>query len=195
MNTSLMYWEHVSAKNKAKIAQIASARKQTCVLIVCQQQHSQVFEHCSNSRIKASVGTKSVPTLDMSVQTFERNPCFEAKSAEGQARVGHRVYDGVFFLEFVEYINFTVSRSGAPLLRSPTQTLSLILASFLLAPLIPRIVPACCAQEASSTSILSIPHGRLCLWQVQVRPAPRSVWLGPRPATPLRVVDKAFPTM
>ena len=30
----------------------------------------------------------------------------------------------VFFLEFVEYINFTLSRSGAPLLRSPPRTLS-----------------------------------------------------------------------
>ena len=81
-------WEQVSAKMMSKNAQnrsklleiarflsLASARKQTCVLTVCQQQHWQVFEHCSNSRIKASVGTKSVPTLDMSVQTFERNPC------------------------------------------------------------------------------------------------------------------------
>ena len=30
---------------------------------------------------------------------------------------GIKFYDGVFFLEFVEHINFTVSRSGAPRLR------------------------------------------------------------------------------
>ena len=56
----------------------------------------------------------------------------------------------------------------------------------LLAPLISPS-PRLRAQEASSTSILSIPKGRLCLWQVQVRPAPRSVWLGPRPATSLTI--------
>ena len=37
---------------------------------------------------------------------------------------GIEFYDGVFFLEFVEHINFTVSRSGAPLLRIPPRTLS-----------------------------------------------------------------------
>ena len=58
----------------ARILWLVSARTQICVLTVCQQQHWQVFEHCSNSRIKASVGTKSVPTLDMSVQTFEQDP-------------------------------------------------------------------------------------------------------------------------
>ena len=55
-------------------AKIASACKQTCVLTVCQQQHWQVFEHRSNSRIKARVGKKSVPTLDIKVQTFELTP-------------------------------------------------------------------------------------------------------------------------
>ena len=49
---------------------------------------------------------------------------FEAKSAEGRARVGHRFFDGVFFLELVEYSNFAVSRSGASLPRTPPRTLS-----------------------------------------------------------------------
>ena len=94
-------WEQVSAKMMSKNAQncsklleiaqilsLASARKQTCVLTVCQQQHWQVFEHCSNSRIKASVGTKSVPTLDMSVQTFEREP-WMADEAQTSGLWGH----------------------------------------------------------------------------------------------------------
>ena len=89
----------------------------------------------------------------------------------------------VFFLEFVEYINFTVSHSGACLLRTPTRT-STCANAFLLCRS-SRLVPTCCAQEASSSSTLSIPNGRRRLWQVQVRPAPRSVSLGPRPATPL----------
>ena len=93
-------WEQVSAKMMSKNAQncsklleiaqilsLASARKQTCVLTVCQQQHWQVFEHCSNSRIKASVGTKSVPTLDMSVQTFERQPWLGRTDATGLHRL------------------------------------------------------------------------------------------------------------
>ena len=37
---------------------------------------------------------------------------------------GIEFYDGAFFLEFLEHINLTVSRSGAPLLRSPPRTLS-----------------------------------------------------------------------
>ena len=37
---------------------------------------------------------------------------------------GIEFYDGAFFLEFLEHINFTVSRSGAPFLRSPPRTLS-----------------------------------------------------------------------
>ena len=37
---------------------------------------------------------------------------------------GIEFYDGAFFLEFLEHINFNVSRSGAPLLRSPPRTLS-----------------------------------------------------------------------
>lgn len=37
---------------------------------------------------------------------------------------GIEFYDGAFFLEFLEHINFTVSRSGAPLLRSPPRALS-----------------------------------------------------------------------
>ena len=37
---------------------------------------------------------------------------------------GIEFYDGAFFLEFLEHINLTVSRSGAPLLRSPSRTLS-----------------------------------------------------------------------
>ena len=45
-----------------------------------------------------------------------------------------------------------------------------------------RLVPTCCAQEASSSSTLSIPIGRRRLWQVQVRPAPRSVWCGRLPS-------------
>ena len=39
-----------------------------------------------------------------------------------------------------------------------------------------------CAQEASLSSTLSIPNGRRRLWQVQVRPAPRSVWCGRLPS-------------
>ena len=86
----------------------------------------------------------------------------------------------VFFLEFVEYINFTVSHSGACLLRTPTRT-STCANAFLLCRS-SRLVPTCCAQEASSSSTLSIPNGRRRLWQVQVRPAPRSVWCGRLPS-------------
>ena len=98
---------------------------------------------------------------------------------------GIEFYDGAFFLEFLEHINFNVSRSGAPLLRSPPRTLS-ALPHFACA-VHPALSPRGqdCAQEASSSSIMSIPNGRRRLWQVQVRPAPRSVSLGPRPATPL----------
>ena len=89
----------------------------------------------------------------------------------------------VFFLEFVEYINFTVSHSGACLLRTPTRT-STCVNAFLLVPLIPPCphVLCACAQEASSSSTLSIPNGQRRLWQVQVRPASRSVWCGRLPS-------------
>ena len=77
-------WEQNSAKidvqnrsNLLKIARfswLASARKRTCVLTVCQQQRWQVLEHCANSRIRAGVGPKSVLTVDVSVLTLERRP-------------------------------------------------------------------------------------------------------------------------
>ena len=58
------------------------------------------------------------------------------------------------------------------------------------APLLAPLIPPCphvrganlttfarlCAQEASSTSILSMPNEGRRLWQVQVRTAPRSGW-------------------
>ena len=50
----------------------------------------------------------------------------------------------VFFLEFVEYINFTVSHSGACLLRTPTRT-STCVNAFLLVPLIPPCPHVLCA--------------------------------------------------
>ena len=78
-------WEQHSAKidvqnrsNLLKIARfswLASARKRTCVLTVCQQQRWQVLEHCANSRTRAGVGPKSVLTVDVSVLTLERRPC------------------------------------------------------------------------------------------------------------------------
>ena len=44
-------------------------------------------------------------------------------------------------------------------------------------------IPACpCAQEASSTYILSFPNGRRRLWQVQVCSTPRCAWLAPSPS-------------
>ena len=54
----------------ARILSLASARTQICVLTVCQQQRWQVLEHCANSRIRAGVGPKSVPTADPGVPTL-----------------------------------------------------------------------------------------------------------------------------
>ena len=51
----------------------------------------------------------------------------------------------VFFLEFVEYINFTVSHSGACLLRTPTRT-STCANAFLLCRS-SRLVPTCCVRR------------------------------------------------
>ena len=70
-----------NAQNRSKLLKIArflslaSARTQICVLTVCQQQRWQVLEHCANSRIRAGVGPKSVPTADPGVPTLERQPC------------------------------------------------------------------------------------------------------------------------
>ena len=94
----------------------------------------------------------------------------------------------VFFLEFVEYINLTVSHSGARLHRTPPQTFTQPYAVACAAsPPCPHqwganlTIPACpCAQEACSTSLLTIPNGRLCRWLLQVRPAARCARLGPR---------------
>ena len=82
-------WEQHSAKidvqnrsNLLKIARfswLASARKRTCVLTVCQQQRWQVLEHCANSRIRAGVGPKSVLTVNVSVLTLERRPWLEPR--------------------------------------------------------------------------------------------------------------------
>ena len=44
-------------------------------LIVYQQHAWKVLAQCANSRVRASVGTSSVLTLDMSVPTLERKPC------------------------------------------------------------------------------------------------------------------------
>ena len=59
----------------ARILWLVSARTQICVLTVCQQQRWQVLEHCANSRVRASVGTLSVLTVDVGVPTLERTPC------------------------------------------------------------------------------------------------------------------------
>ena len=105
---------------------------------------------------------------------------FEAKSAEGQARVGHRVLRRGLLpgVPGAHQFHRKSLRCTAPSKPSHLELSQPCL--ILLAPLIPP-----CAQEASSSSIMSIPNGRRRLWQVQVRPAPRSVSLGPRPATPL----------
>ena len=106
-----------------------------------------------------------------------------ARLVEGQARVGHRFFRRGLLpgLRGAHQLHRKSLRCTAP--SNPTSN-PLILASFCLRRS-SRLVPTCCAQEASSSSILSIPNGRRRLWQVQVRPAPRSVSLGPRPATPL----------
>ena len=105
--------------------------------------------------------------------------------AHDQIRVGDRAFwPGLLLgVRGVHQLHRKSLRCTA--LSKPTSN-SLILGLILLAPLISPS-PRLRAQEASSISILSIPKGRLCLWQVQVRPAPRSVWLGPRPATPLTI--------
>ena len=59
-----------SLKKFSKFAQnrwLATARKPHMFLIVCQQHAWKVLAQCANSRVRASVGTSSVRTLDMSV--------------------------------------------------------------------------------------------------------------------------------
>ena len=95
--------------------------------------------------------------------------------------------DAIFLFEFVHYIHFTVSRSGELIPRTTARTYVISCSH---APLLAPLIPPCphvrganlttfarlCAQEASSTSILSMPNEGRRLWQVQVRTAPRSGW-------------------
>ena len=65
---------HDDVKKCSSSLNIVSARTQICVLTVCQQQRWQVLEHCANSRVRASVGTLSLLTVDVGVPTLERTP-------------------------------------------------------------------------------------------------------------------------
>ena len=72
-----------SAKMMSKIAQnrsnfldgsLSLSQRRPRVLTVCQQRRWQVLEHCSNSRIRAGVGPKSVLTADLGGLTLDRGP-------------------------------------------------------------------------------------------------------------------------
>ena len=81
LGANLCQYDVNNFSNLLKIARfswLASARKRTHVLTVCQQQRWQVLEHCANSRVRASVGTLSVLTVDVGVPTLERTPCVSA---------------------------------------------------------------------------------------------------------------------
>ena len=84
----------------------------------------------------------------------------------------------IFSFELVYCIDFTVSRSGELLSRAPARTFHVA------TPLCLRLssppCPHTCAQEPSSTTMQTIPNGRLLLGQIEVRPAARSAWLGLR---------------
>ena len=87
----------------------------------------------------------------------------------------------VFFLEFVEYINFTVSHSGTCLLRTPTRT-STCANAFLLVPLIPPCphMPVC----AGSKLIIHPVHPERAAASLAGAGAPRAPirFVGPSPS-------------
>ena len=96
--------------------------------------------------------------------------------------------DELFLFELMPCLNFADSRSGVSHLRTPTRTLATATGVCLAPPTPPSpherganltIPPCLAAQEASSTFILTIPNGRRHPRQLQVRPAARSVALGP----------------
>ena len=67
------------ARNRSNVVARFRSHANMCSNSVCQQQRWQVLEHCANSRVRASVGTLSVLTVDVGVPTLERTPCHTRK--------------------------------------------------------------------------------------------------------------------
>ena len=97
----------------------------------------------------------------------------------------------IFSFELVHCIDFTVSRSGELLSRAPARTFHVAtpLCLRLSCRLVPtsgaqisRFLPACLRRKQAHQPSCPSPNGRRRLWQVQVRPAPRSVWFGRSPS-------------
>jgi len=102
----------------------------------------------------------------------------------------------VFFLEFVEYINFTVSHSGACLLRTPTRTSTcanafLLCRSSRLVPTcgvrISRFLPACVRRKQAHHPPCPSRTGGGVFGRCRCAPRPDPFGVGACPATPLTI--------
>ena len=94
-------------------------------------------------------------------------------------------FDGVFFLDFVEHINFTASRSGAPLLRIPPRTLSSLPPSACAAH--PALSPrAGCESHDSCPPVCA--GSKLIIYPVHPERAAASLAGAGAPRSPIRLV-------
>ena len=126
------------AQNRSKIAQhfskfaqnrlLATARKPHMFLIVCQQHAWKVLAQCANSRVRASVGTSSVLTLDMSVPTLERKPCCRRHSYDSfwWQHVQRRPSCGLSTVSMTARVSMTAVRWKNRSLGEPAQPLTII---------------------------------------------------------------------
>ena len=128
------------------------------------------------------------PSLTLTPPPRQVSMTLKLSQLRAKLESGIEFYDGAFFLEFLEHINFNVSRSGAPLLRSPPRTLS-ALPHFACA-VHPALSPrAGCESHDSCPPVCA--GSKLIIYHVHPERAAASLGAAGAPRRPIRSVGLA----